>query len=167
MSIDSQTCPLCNPKSEDILFDTHNFYLAASKSTLDILIIPKNHYPSMADLPGEISQEFDELRRLVRKLLSVDFGECVFYEHAGEHHTETFVGHGDGHGHAHFHCSQKGHELLEMIPDVHIREVASWMDHIASRRNGEQYLYIEDNGDKKYVILIDEVRHLLDKGISI
>ncbi len=165
MSTDHQSCPLCNPKPEDILFDTHNFYLMASKSTSDIIIIPKKHYPTMADIPDEINLEFDELRRLVRKVLNVDFSECVFYEHTGGDHTRAFIGHGEGHGHAHIHFSPKGHELLEKIPDDHIREVDSWKELTASRRDGEQYFCIEDNGNKKFVIMIDDVRHLLEEGI--
>ena len=102
-----------------------------------------------------------------RKVFDVDFGECAFYEHTGGDHLQAIVGHDDGHGHAHFHCSSKGHELLTKIPDIHIREVGSWKEHIALRKNGEQYFYIEDNGDKKFVIMIDEVRHLFDKVVSI
>jgi hypothetical protein len=119
----------------------------------------------MADIPDEIYPEFDELRRLIRKVLNVDFSDCIFYEHTGGDHARTFIGHGEGHGHAHFHFSPKGHDLLEKIPDTHIREVDSWSDLIASRRNGEQYLYIEDNVNKKYVIMIDDVRHILEEGI--
>ena len=167
MSSNNQNCSLCNLKPEEILFDTHNFYLIPSKSTSDILIVPKKHCPTMADIPDDINMEFDELRRLVRKLLSVDFGECAFYEHTGGDHLQAFVGHGDGHGHAHFHCSPKGHELLTKIPDIHIREVSSWKEHITSRKNGEPYFYIEDNGDNKFVIMIDDVRHLFNEGVSI
>ncbi len=157
-------CPLCCPNPKDILFDSNNFYLMTSKSAGDTIIIPKDHYVTMADLPEEFTPEFDEMRHLVKKILRVDFGSCVFYEHTGGGYAWTFVGHGDGHGHAHLHCATAVNGLLTRLPESYVKkEVDSWRQVLDSRRGGENYFYFEDKNDKKFVILVtDEGRHLAE-----
>ena len=155
MSTSHKECPLCSPNPADILFDSHNFYLMTSKSMGDALIIPKNHYLTMADLPEGIIAEFEEMRSLVRRMLNADFGSCVFYEHTGQGIAWDFVGHGDGHGHAHLHCASTVNGLLTRLPQTYVpREVDSWKQVLDSRRSGEHYFYYEDKYNRKFVILV-------------
>jgi len=121
----------------------------------DALIIPKNHYLTMADLPEGIIAEFEEMRSLVRRMLNADFGSCVFYEHTGQGIAWDFVGHGDGHGHAHLHCASTVNGFLTRLPQTYVpREVDSWKQVLDSRRSGEHYFYYEDKHDRKFVILV-------------
>lgn len=165
MSHQHDGCPLCNPSEKDVLFDSNSFYLMTSKSAGDTLIIPKGHYPAMADIPEEIIPEFEELRRLVKRILKVDFGSCVFYEHTGGQ-AWAFVGHGDGHGHAHFHCAPAVNGLLNKLPEAYIPlEVESWSQVLDSRKDGEHYFYFEDKNDKKFVILVTDKSRYLPEGL--
>jgi diadenosine tetraphosphate (Ap4A) HIT family hydrolase len=153
----TEHCPLCQPNPKDILFDSNNFYLMTSKSAGDTIIIPKGHCMTMADLPAEIIGEFEELRRLVKRILKADFGSCVFYEHTGGGTAWAFVGHGDGHGHAHLHCAPAVNGFLGKLPQSYVpKEVESWRQVLDSRKGGEHYFYFEDKDDKKFVILVTD-----------
>ena len=166
MLIDHEGCPLCRPNPKNILFDSNSFYLMTSKSAGDTLIIPKGHCRTMADLPEEIIGEFEEMRCLVKRILRVDFGSCVFYEHTGGGSAWAFVGHGDGHGHAHLHCAPAVNGLLSTLPESCLpTEVDSWREILDSRRGGENYFYFEDKNDKKFVVLVTEGGESLAKDI--
>ncbi len=169
MASNEISCPLCNPVLHEVHFDTNNFYLMASKSTSDILIIPKDHYTTMVDIPREMIQEFDELRRLVRKMLRVDFGGCIFYEHTGGGPAWSFVGHGDGHGHAHLHCAPVADGILKKLPDRCVNlEVNSWEELWATKKGDagqEHYFYFEDDNERKFVILVAHDEEFLVEDI--
>jgi hypothetical protein len=159
MAFDESSCPLCNPSPRKVLFDTHNFYLMASQSTSDNLIIPKYHYTAMADIPKGMIAEFDALKALVRKMLKVDFGGCVFYEHTGGGDAWSFVGHGDGHGHAHLHCAPAASSLLTRLPWLPAREVTTWGEVWAKRKErggAGNYFYYEDNEGRKFIVQVPE-----------
>jgi len=153
-------CPLCQPNHKEIIIDTPHFYLKASKSTFDILIIPKIHFTHLTDITDDLILEFSELKKLVRKILKADFGGCIFYEHTGSGIAWSFVGHGDGHNHAHLHCASVTSQFLDKIPDGYIpRQTNSFTEIWSTKKDNplpENYFYFEDQDERGYIIHVND-----------
>ena len=83
-------CVFCQPMQELVLESTPHFQLIFDPFALvpgHLLITSKNHYGCLGEVPRELQQECDDLRKRASDLLEESFEQPVFrYEHGRAGH---------------------------------------------------------------------------------
>jgi len=135
-----------------------------------LLIIPQEHYFSIAQLPAAQRAEFDGLKQSIRDTLASYYVKPVFYEH-GSLNEESESG--CCIYHAHLHALPTGLNLIEEIKTAldgrrveSIFEAADWL------KMGKSYLYFETQQEEKFVFTCSEnmpsqyIRRLIAKKLG-
>lgn len=99
-----------------ILWETPNFLVWPSVGPLvegHLLIVPKNHYLSMAELPEELCRELENLIADVRRLFNKKNGKVIFFEHGSA--PECLSKKANSIDHAHLHALPLDFDLSKVL----------------------------------------------------
>jgi len=97
-------------KEEDVLWESNSFYVMLGVGLFahgHVMIIPKDHYDAYGELPGNLDQEFAEVRQRVHKVITQEFSEPFWAEYGFEPTVP----------HAHI------HGIPSIGPDYHIDDI--------------------------------------------
>lgn len=91
-----------------IIYDTHNFFVKIELGCINIgmvMINPKEHVLSAAQIPEELVEEYESIKRDIEFLLKGSFGDkpVIFFEHGSAPHG--FSSHQRSIVHAHTHVA--------------------------------------------------------------
>lgn len=152
-------CEFCYYDASRVLLEDRSFYVYASLGQVVegyLLINSRTHYGSCAELSSLETEELLILKTHVRRILSQQYGGCIFFEHGRMGHCE---GRSSSHlycTHAHMHCVPT---LIDLVDDlreeVPVFRVQSWEDIRGWRSSHSEYLYYEDPQERMYLVDID------------
>ena len=159
-SILKENCRFCNPPdTERILKNTKNFYVMLSLGPIVegyMLLISKQHIPSFQDLPEHLVPEFLTIKKMVRGILTKEYGSCLFFEHnlssTSITKKDTFHDY-----HAHLHCVPSDVDILEDIRKVLIAiPIESWDSLEPHAARFSESIYYENNNGDMYIFPVDK-----------
>lgn len=114
-----------------------------------LLIVTKKHYPSMGHLTVRQLNELKELKQKISTIVSLVYGEPIFFEHGTA--TEGVGGCGVYHAHLHVVPVAESIDLLEgsrFLKGYKIETLEPLIDKINS---GKSYLFYEDQRAVKHI----------------
>jgi diadenosine tetraphosphate (Ap4A) HIT family hydrolase len=172
-----ENCRFCfPPDKERILKKTKNFYIMLSLGPIvegHMLIITKKHIPSFQRLPKHLVAEFLAIKGAVKKILSEEYGDCIFFEHnlSSTSITKRETPHDY---HAHLHCIPTDVDILEGIKEVLTPiHVDNWYSFGVHAGRFSESIYYEDNNEDMYIFSVNRhlrkqfLRYLLAKKLGV
>jgi diadenosine tetraphosphate (Ap4A) HIT family hydrolase len=81
-------CMFCN-RSEGVLLRMDNLFVQLDDAPIvegHALIMPESHFPSVADLPGDLAVKFDEVCDRLRRIYLDEYGAFTMFEHGRTGH---------------------------------------------------------------------------------
>lgn len=107
-----------------------------------LLLIPRDHYCALADLPAESLRELEQLKRTLVGSLRGKYGDYVLFEHGAR--TENSGGCGISHAHLHAVPLPVEKDLLETLSASFRHQQISGIPGLRSVPADHSYLYYED-----------------------
>ena len=136
---------------DDILYETKDFFVKVGFGLITpghVMLVPKSHYDSFADLSEELKQEGTKLKRLLIQKITAAFSEPFLVEY----------GNCGSVAHAHIHFIPKkgeGYEIqdivTEMVSSRNIPHTSASKEKAMIYKSGDCYVSIEDNGKFSYI----------------
>lgn len=137
------------------LFETDNFYITVSIGAIvegHLLVIPKQHYLSMGELPKELMEELKMIYQKLQNLLIYHYGMKVMaFEHGTGRKTDISAA---SVSHAHLHILPITDSLIEDIKknDCLLRELDDFSDLSVYADSGKSYMFYIDVNQKMFCI---------------
>jgi diadenosine tetraphosphate (Ap4A) HIT family hydrolase len=156
------TCRFCNPpEKERILYESDNFYVMLSLGPIVegyALLVSKQHIGCCAEIPEELSFEFESLYTKIRSLLVSEYGSCISYEH-GKAGSCLVPTEGSKHCfHSHMHFVPVNIQLNEIVQ----KDFSKYVELSDLRDFGKSYnaykspyLYVDDGRKIMYIDVYD------------
>jgi diadenosine tetraphosphate (Ap4A) HIT family hydrolase len=144
--------------SNRIIHETENLYVIPSIGQIVegyLLIVPKNHYLSIGQMPVKLIAEVEEMKEYVYKHLSKLYKPPIFFEHGSIRETG-----GCGVYHAHIHAVPCGHIegiLAQISERFNVQQIESMLELIKYVDLDKSYIYFEDCNMNKYSFEVDEI----------
>ena len=129
-----------------IIYESKNFVVFPALGQIVegyLLIIPKQHYISIVQIPDNLYFELEQVQEKVKNLLTKNYSEPIFFEHGPLSENEKA---GCCIDHAHLHCVPVSVSILEEITK-HFEYQK--IDNFSQLPTHLPYLYLEEN-NKKY-----------------
>jgi diadenosine tetraphosphate (Ap4A) HIT family hydrolase len=130
---------------------TQNFTVLPSLGQIaegHLLIVPKEHCWSLADVCVTHGDELESLVSRVRRILIAAYGSCVAFEHGAR---SADGGCGIAHAHLHFVPVANDQIFIERLRERHklvrVRRLAEVDTHV----QGSPYIYVETISGQRYV----------------
>lgn len=139
---------------ERILFQSDNFYVFPSLGQIVegyLLISPKEHYISIAQLPDKLYNELEEVQEKTIKILVREYQEPIFFEHGPISEREKG---GCCIAHAHLHAVPAKADLLKRLEKHFSYFKISLYNELPKDM---QYLFFQNNQRERFVIPIREI----------
>ena len=139
-----------NKKISRILFASDNFFVFPSLGQIVegyLLISPKNHHLSIAQIPNNLYFELEELKNKVKKVLTDNYQKPLFFEHGP---ISKYEKGGCCIDHAHLHCVPAEVDILEDLAKHFDYKEINLFSEIPQNT---QYLFLEQD-DKKFLFHI-------------
>lgn len=157
-----EDCPFCNQPEElkinnieikRTIYKTKNFVVFPTLGQIVegyLLIVPKQHYMSIAQIPNPLYPELEQVQEKVKQILTKHYSSPLFFEHGPISKREKA---GCCLDHAHLHCVPTSVSLLEEITkNFDYKEINSFSE----LPTDLPYLFLEEN-NKRYLFLIDTI----------
>ena len=155
---DTSKCLLCKigagqKKGEHIVFASDNFYVVPGKGAFFdgyLMVVPKRHVMSFAQLTEEELEEFDLLLNDLRTILEGIYGlpvfafECGSGEDGGGKHETSIV-------HAHFHLAPTDMPVLQAVQESGLNPALIEKEDLVRYRHYPYMLYV-DQEDNWYIV---------------
>lgn len=130
--------------SDTIIYESPNFFVKIELGCMIpgmLMINPKEHFYSMAELPSNLLLEFYEVKRDVEKILKMAFGanqKVIFFEHGSS--PTGFSSHEKSIVHAHTHV------VIDCpIPSKYLDDVRMTRIKNITELKGKKYFYYEQD----------------------
>jgi ATP adenylyltransferase len=158
--------------SETLISESEHFVAWASLGAMIegwLIIVPKDHYLSLATLPCSLQGEFEDFRGSLERSLRVTYGSAAAFEH-GPSAVKTSAG--CGIDHAHLHMVPTTYDLLSrakalMPGDAILEPASSVWDAEPAVKAGKCYIYIQQNDGSQWILsAINIPSQLLRRVIS-
>jgi len=107
-----------------------------------LLLIPRDHYCALADLPAELLWELEQLKKMLVGSLRSKYGDYVLFEHGAR--TENSGGCGISHAHLHAVPLSAEKDLLQTLRASFRHQQISGISGLRGIPTGCSYLYYED-----------------------
>lgn len=107
-----------------------------------VLIVPRQHYLSIAGLPPSILEHVRQVKALVSTTLSTRFGSIVFFEHGP---GAAGASSGNCIDHAHLHALPTSIDVVMMLNQFHALTPCDDLADL-TRLARDAYLYVEQDG---------------------
>jgi ATP adenylyltransferase len=140
---------------DTILFESENFVATPTIGALVegwLLVIPRQHFLSMANLPVYLLNELNDFRMRVAREIEFHYGPVTVVEH-GPSNPSSAVS--CGVDHAHFHLVPLEFDVLvkisTILPSIEWRKIDAFQQTIPLHQQGLDYLYVEVSDSCAYV----------------
>jgi len=120
-----------------------------------VLIVPKLHVRSFADLPAGLRPELNYVLEVIRSASRVGYGTCVKFEHGAR--TDSSGGCGVSHAHLHLVPVASSNDPIDAIKRNNDFEIIETFDQVFEASSGFPYLYYEDTHSKKYLFKTEHI----------
>lgn len=112
-------CIFCDRESikDDIIYETNNFFVKVGFGVAapgHVLLIPKEHYISFADIPDDKQEEFKKIKKLVYNKVKEIFSEPFLMEYCIIHQSVP---------HAHIHFIPKQRKKTKLYREYKIKDL--------------------------------------------
>jgi ATP adenylyltransferase len=142
--------------SETLISESEHFVAWASLGAMIegwLIVVPKEHYLSLATLPSSLRGEFEDFRGGLERSLRASYGSAVAFEH-GPSTVKTPAG--CGIDHAHLHMVPTTYDLLSptkalMPRDATWEPASSIWDAKSAVKAGKCYIYIRQNDGSQWL----------------
>jgi diadenosine tetraphosphate (Ap4A) HIT family hydrolase len=154
-------CPFCQRKDNCSMsvLESENFFVFPSLGQLVegyLLICGKEHYLSCSEIPQEQFSEFLDLKEKVRKTLSKNYTNPIFFEH-GCISSDRDKKAGCCVEHAHLHCVPADVDLLDGIErNFKARKIFELSEIKELHKRAIPYFYYESGKGEKYIFELHE-----------
>lgn len=112
-----------------------------------VLVVPRVHVLSVAQLSARDLRQLGELTRWVRSVVASAYGPVVTFEHGS---CDTSSRGGSCIDHAHVHVVATTAPLATVVKEKHSLDALPSLDGLASAFDGTAYLYVEDQQEVAY-----------------
>ena len=115
-----------------------------------LLIVPKDHYLSISQLPSCQIQELIAIKSELRNIFNILFGKCVFFEHGALSCTAKG---GSCSDHAHLHIVAVDVDVKEKFSEYgyDLVEISDYRDITKQKERNIPYLFYENQDSQMYV----------------
>ena len=114
-----------------------------------LLVIPRQHYISIAQLPFDMLGRLARIKLVVREILTQQFSPPLFFEHGPMCHANNA---GSCIDHAHLHCVPLAADLLPVLRSHHSLRKIEGFEAIANQaRLNESYVYFENQHQEQFL----------------
>lgn len=118
-----------------------------------LLIIPKTHYLSMAQLPAFLHNDLEAVQSQVRSVLTKRYCAPIFFEH-GSSYCKNIRG-GNCIDHAHIHCMPIQIDIIAFISqEFSLKSIRTYSDLRKFAQHNEPYIFIETQDGKRYAFYL-------------
>ncbi len=160
---------------DTILYESKHFVSVPTKSPIIegwLLIIPKKHYLSLADLPLTLLKDLEDFTAFVRSQVEKHYGSCIIVEQGPLKSGEST---GCGVDHAHLHLIPlenndircKINQSLGTCEENWLEDISlTSLHHIRTEQN-QSYFYLVDKKRKSILFRKTFPRQLLRKVITL
>jgi ATP adenylyltransferase len=151
-------CRFCNPpEKERILYEGKNFYVMLSLGPIIegyLLLISKKHLGCCAEIPADITEEFDFLYNRIAKIQQEVYGNSVAYEHGRTGSCMVLIEGSKHCYHAHMHFLPSPIDMNFVVSkdfdNIPLKSLEMFRS--SYKNKSEAYLYIDDGIKSMYVI---------------
>ncbi len=151
-----------------ILYETENFFVFPSLGQIVegyLLIAPKKHYLSIAQIPEELYPELVKIQKKVEEILTRNYSKPLFFEHGPLSETEKG---GCCITHAHLHCVPANVNVLDYLKK-HFKyiKISSYSD----LNKQTPYFFLEQS-ENKFLFSLNEIvpsqyiRQIIARGLN-
>lgn len=156
-----------------IVASTKNFVIMPMVGPLVpgyLLVVPKEHYLSIAQLPNNQIEELKIIKNELKKVFKNYYGDVVFYEHGAISCTKKG---GSCSDHAHLHVVGVNVDVKNEFKKYgyKLREIKEYSDIIQQKKRNMPYLYYENQEERMFiadapVVESQFIRKLIAKNIQ-
>jgi diadenosine tetraphosphate (Ap4A) HIT family hydrolase len=147
---------ICSKKEEEIIFQTKNFYIRPSLGHIIegyLLICSKEHLNNLSDLPIELFNELEEIKKKIREIIDKEYSKkVIFFEHGSikdEPLGKCCI------AHAHLHAVPLEEDILkELTKHFETNEVGKQREITSLQGKNKPYLYYENQEERKFLLEI-------------
>lgn len=155
------TCSLCQPDKERIIYESKNFFVLASLGPIVegyLVVFSKPHYSCFGSFPAELLVEFRELQILISSVFFKAYGKkAIFFEHGQVKSCLQKVPHEEHCYHAHMHAVPGDCDLLPKISKrlepFSLSKIESLKDFFLQF---DHYLYFENSQKHRYAFYVNK-----------
>lgn len=130
-----------------IIYSTENFVVFPSLGQIVegyLLISPKKHYISLAQMPNSFYDELTNLQEKVKEILTKNYSKPIFFEHGPFSRKEKA---GCCIEHAHLHAVPTNVSILEEVVEHFPAKIIKSFSELPSNSS---YLFLEENNEKYF-----------------
>lgn len=135
-----------------------------------LLIVPKDHYLSISQLPKEQIEELKIIKSELQKLFNQIYGKCVFYEHGALSCSSKG---GSCSDHAHLHIVAADTDVKDKFSKYgyELRKIVDYNEIIEQKERNIPYLYYENQENEMFIadaLIVESqfIRKLIAKDIN-
>lgn len=123
-------CLFCN-RTEGVLLRTDNLFVQLDDAPLvegHVLVMPERHFPSIADMPRELADDFDLVCERLSRIYHDEYGDFMLFEHGRTGHCiRRNPGERICH-HAHVHVLPLPAEMVDRVSVGQRTAFTSWAE---------------------------------------
>lgn len=135
-----------------------------------LLIVPKDHYLSISQLPKEQVEELKTIKQELQKVFNETYGKCVFYEHGA---LSCSLKGGSCSDHAHLHIVAVDVDVKEQFSKYgyELRKIVDYSKIMEQKEKNMPYLYYENQENEMFIAdapIVESqfIRKLIAKDIN-
>lgn len=142
-----------HPIFDKIIWDNKDFVIVPARGSLVegyLLIFPKKHYHSLANLPHNLLSSLSKIKSAIRRMLATHFTDPIFFEHGAVCRTKRA---GSSIEHAHLHCVPFEKDLVPRLQLLHrFTSIDKFEDIAKQSAKHQSYIYFENQNQEKFIL---------------